>query len=401
METMNDLPSTWRSIKSLDDAKQLVDFGILLSWKDMRHVRKVLQDQELEDLVRYFALRLAERVENRLPEEILIESVLIIMANTADEEILNAFLEELLQQPNRLEACFTLVELAITAEISDVDHFDDIFSFAVALICELGNLIQEIEKAHPGELGDKSYKLLDHISTYLLSVSNSNNNCIRLSLVQYFGAQEQGNTHKPGFNRIMGRFGHTVLEHLFTLLFNKKTEGVALQFLLENIPYILEADNHSQRILHETWKYYMLKRPERFALFIQTLTNHIASLPEDQTKISRKVFMQHLGILLKIVSEVNHRDLGREIMCSIATFNNDPYRNELIQALVKEKGIRENFRKFLIKLGESSNTEQVIDQFDSFRSSKRGRKPSFAKADKTRPIYQVTFLGHQAPARAS
>ncbi|MFW7379446.1 MAG: hypothetical protein ACOH5I_11605 [Oligoflexus sp.] len=403
MEAIQDQPNTWRSIKDLEEAKQLVDYGILLSWKDMRHVRKVMNVQEIEDLVRYFAVRLAERVESRLPEEILIESLLILMANSTEEEVLNAFLEELIQQPNRYEACVTLIELAITAEISDVDHFDDIFAFAVALICELGNLVQELERAYPGELGGKSAKLLDHISTYLLSVSNSNNNCIRLSLVQYFSSLEKGKSNKPGFNRIMSRFGHTVLEHLFTLLFNKKTEGVALQFLLENIPSILEADNHSQRILHETWKYYMLKKPERFALFIQTLTLHLKNnIPDEEAGVARKIFLQHLGILLKIVSEVNHKDLAREIMCSIAAFASEPYRPELIQALLGDHGIRDSFRKLLMKLNESQNAEQVLGEFDSFRSSKRGRKPSFAKSDKTRTIYQVTFLGHQqTAARAS
>lgn len=401
MESVNDLPSSWRSVKGLEEAKQLVDYGILLSWKDMKHVTKVMRSDEVQELVRYFAVRLAERVENRLPEEILIESVLIVMANSASEEVLNAFLEELLQQPNRMDACAILVELAITAEISDVDHIEDIFAFAVALICELGNIIQEIEKQYPGELGDKSRKLLDHITTYLLSVSNNNNNCIRLSLIQYFGALEKGQSYKPGFNRIMGRFGHTILEHLFTLLFNKKTEAVALQFLLENIPSVLEADNHSQRILHETWKYYMLKKPERFALFIQTLAKHLSTLPEEATVICRKVFLQHLGVLLKIVSEVNHKDLGREIMSAIVAFPNDEFRQELMRALAEDKTIRDNFRKLMNKLIEASNSDQVIEQFDGFRSSKRGRKPSFAKADKTRPIYQVTFLGHQQTAKAS
>lgn len=402
MEATQEQPNSWRLIKNLDDARQLVDYGILLSWKDMRHVRKLLNVQEIEDLVRYFAVRLAERVASRLPEEILIESLLIVMANSTDEEVLNAFLEELIQQPNRMEACFTLIELAITAEISDAEHFDDIFAFAVALICELGNLVQEVERDYPGELAGKGNKLLDHISTYLLSVSNSNNNCIRLSLVQYFSSLEKGQIHKPGFNRVMGRFGHTVLEHLFNLLFIKKTEGVALQFLLENIPSILEADNHSQRILHETWKYYMLKKPERFALFIQTLTLHLKSLPDENVKVARKIFMQHLGILLRIVSEVNHKDLAREIMCSIAAFASDPYRAELIESLIGDHNIRENFRKLLMKMNDNQNSDQILGEFDSFRSSKRGRKPSFAKTGKTRAIYQVTFLGHQpTAARAS
>ncbi len=403
MDTMmiGDVPGTWKSFKSLEEARGLVDRGVLLTWKDAKHVRKVLNAKDMQELMKYFAIRMAERVESRLPEEILIESLLILMANSQEEEILNAFLEELVQQPNRMEACVTLVELAITADVSESVHYDDIFSIAVALICELGQILQMIEREYPGELQMDTYKLLDHISTYLLSVSNSNNNCIRLSLIHYFGTLEAGKSYKPGFNRIMGRFGHTILEHLFTLLFNKKTEAIALQFLLENIPFVLEADNHSQKILHETWKYYMLKKPERFALFIQTLTSHLVGQPLHEKFLARKVFLQHLGVLLRIVSEVNHKDLGREIMCAIGAFNEDPYRNELIGLIVKDKAIRENFRNLCARMVDSTNAEQIVDEADGFRSSKRGRKPSFAKADKTRPIYQATFLGHQQAARAS
>ncbi|SMF34582.1 hypothetical protein [Pseudobacteriovorax antillogorgiicola] len=401
METMGEVTSSWKTAKNLDEAKNLVDMGVLLSWKDTRPLKKVLDNDGMQELVRYIAVRLAERVESRLPEEILIESLLVLLANSQEEVVLNAFLEELVQQPNPMEACETLVELAITAEISDSEHYEDIFSIAVALICELGNLIQSIQQEYADDETLNTNKVLDHISTYLLSVSNSNNNCIRLSLVHYFGSLEKGKSHKPGFNRIMGRFGHTVLEHLFTLLFNKKTEAVALQFLLENTPYILEADNHCQKILHETWKYYMLKKPERFALFIQTLTGHLVSQPQNEQVLARRVFLQHLGVLLKIVSEVNHKDLGREIMCAIGAFAEDPFRNELIKILSNDKGIRENFRNLVGKLLDAQNAEQVIDEADGFRSSKRGRKPSFAKADKTKPIYQATFLGHQTVARAS
>ena len=217
-----DSKTTWKNFKNLDDAQTMVDQGILLSWKDMKHLKKTLSHQELVSLMKYFAIRMAERVESRLPEEILVESLLILMANAQEEDILNAFLEELVQQPNRMEACVMLVELAITVDVSESEHYEDIYSIAVALVCELGQILQYIEKEYPGELEMDTAKLLDHISTYLLSVSNSNNNCIRLSLIHYFGSLEAGRTVKPGFNRIMGRFGHTVLEHLFTLLFNKK-----------------------------------------------------------------------------------------------------------------------------------------------------------------------------------
>jgi hypothetical protein len=400
--TSQESSSSWKGLSSLDEAKHLVDVGALLTWKDYKQLRKIVASEaDLKEFVSYCAVRLAERVESRLPEEILIESLLVIFANAQDEEILVVFLQELLMQPNRFQACQILVELAITAEVSDAEHAEEIFSTAVALICELGHIIRLIQLQQPTELGVSGQKLLDHISTYLLSVSNSNDNCIRLSLLHYFGSLEKGKTHKAGFNRIMSRFGHTVLEHLFTLLFNKKTEAVALQFLLENIPFILEADDHAQTILQETWKHYLLKKPERFALFIQALTQYLAQMPDESARICRKTYLQHLALLLKKVAEVDHKELGREILSAIATFHREPFFPELIRILSRDLTIRESFRSLLRKMAESRDMSSVLGEADSFKSSKRGRKPSFAKTDKTRVIYQVKFLGQQLSAKAS
>jgi hypothetical protein len=212
---------------------------------------------------------------------------------------------------------------------------------------------------------------------------------------------EKGKANKVGFNRIMGRFGHTVLEHLFTLLFNKKTEAVALQFLLENIPHILEADDHAQTILQETWKHYLLKKPERFALFIQALSHYLLAMPDDEARICRKTYLQHLALLLKKVAEVDHRELGREILGAMASFAREPFFKELVPMIVRDSSIRDSFRTLVAKMANTSDVESVLEEADSFRSSKRGRKPSFAKTDKTRVIYQVKFLGTQQTAKAS
>lgn len=388
--------ATWKTVKTLDQAKELIDYGVLLTWRDMKAIAKVFNDNEQQALVRHFAVRLSERVSDRLSEEILIESLLVWLANGATEPVFNAFLEELLLRPNAGEACNTLVEVAITAEISDLNHQEDIFAMAVALICELGLAVQSIKRQYPQEF-PQAEKLLANIATYLLSVSNSSNNCIRLSLIHYFGVAEQGSATKPGFNRILGRFGHTVMEHLFSLLFNKKTEAVALQYLLENIPFVLEADGHSQKIMHETFKFYMLKRPERFALFIQTFTKFIQGLDSDDMRSAIRTYMQHLGVLLRVASEVNHKDLGRELMVALGSFEDSADRREILDQIMKDPSMRPNFLEYIKKLQSSSSLEES----GSFRSSKRGRKPSFAKAGSLKTIEQVNFLGSQQAARAS
>lgn len=400
MDSMRD-EASWKTMSKLEDATHLVDLGVLLTWKDFKVLRKVLKDEEIVELVTYAAARLSERIESRLPAEILIESLLIIFANIQEENILEAFLQEVLNQPNRVATCAMLVELAITADVSDADKADEIFSIAVALVCELGTMIRQMQISEPEELGNQGQKLLDHISTYLLSVSNSSDNCIRLSLLHYFGSLEKGKTHKVGFNRIMGRFGHTVLEHLFVLLFNKKTESVALQYLLENVPYILEADDHAQTILQETWKHYLLKKPERFALFISALSQHILTLPEEDSRQCRKTFMQHLALLTKKVAEVDHKELGRQLLSALAGFQGEPFFRDVIGRLAKDNSLRDSFRSLVVKMHEAANSGNVVGDAEGFRSSKRGRRPSFQKSGKTRIMYQIRFLGQQSVQKAS
>lgn len=393
--------ASWKTLGGLEEAKHLVDLGVLLTWKDFKVFRKALNDDEIVELVVYAAARLSERVESRLPAEILTESLLIIFANIQEEKVLEAFLQEIIQQPNRVATCAMLVELAITADVSDADRSEEIFSIAVALVCELGTMIRSLHQTDPEEFGHQGQKLLDHISTYLLSVSNSSDNCIRLSLLHYFGSLEKGKSHKVGFNRIIGRFGHTVLEHLFILLFNKKTESVALQYLLENVPYILEADDHAQTILQETWKHYLLKKPERFALFIQALSQHIQALPDDESRQCRRTYMQHLALLIKKVAEVDHKELGRQLLSALASFQSEPSFRDVVGRLAKDITLRDSFRSLVSKMNEDSNLGKVIGDAEGFRSSKRGRRPSFQKTGKTRVMYQIRFLGQQSTAKAS
>jgi hypothetical protein len=400
MQLMLGLPSSWKGTKSVDQSKQLIDYGVMLKWRDMRTLRRSFSEAEEQEIIRHFARRLVERRGQRLQAEILVESAMIWLANAASERLLHAFLEELFAQPGCDEASWALVEIALTSEVSENSHDGDIFEMAVALICELGISIQEYEKAYPGEF-DRAQALLDHIATYLLSVSNANSACIRLSLLHYFGVTEHTSQPKHSFNRIMSRFGHTVLDHLFNLLFRKRSEAVALQFLLENLPYVLEADRHSQKIVHETFKYYMLKQPERFSMFIQAFADELIHKKTQGYEESRKTFVQHLGAMLKVASDVNHKQLGREFITAMLKFSGDPFSREVLDAVGGDVEIRRPFLDLLEQLRagkEGADTDAAVAQF---RSSKRGRKPSFARAEGLGTMHQVHYLGGIEVQKAS
>lgn len=395
-----ELPTSWKGIKTISTAKRLVDYGIILTWREAKQMQRTLETSDIAEIARHMATRFAERVESRLPEEILMESLLILLSTLNSEEVFSAFLEEILLQPNQADACMTLTEVALTSDISDAERSDELFSMAVALICELGAAVQLIYSHYPDEMPEAN-AIIDHISTYLLSVSNSSNPRIRLSLVHYFGKIEQGKSYKPGFNRIMGRFGHTVLEHLFMQLFNKKTEGVALQYLLGNLPYVLEGDNHCQNILHETLKYYMLKKPERFCLFIHTFAYTLQT--EDSSRLSREAYLKHLGILLKLTSDLNNRELAKELLATIASFKGEPFRETLLQRIQEDRSIKvyiaQNLEKILVQERKGITPRKSPDSH--YKTGKRGRKPSFAKIEELKPMDQVTFLGKKEEAKAS
>lgn len=384
------VPTSWKGTSDVEVATQLIDFGVMLRWRDMRTIKRTLSDADQKTIMKHFARRVVERADERLQMEILVESALVWLANASDENLLYAFLEEFFAQPGADAASWHMVEIALTVEVSENAHDEDIFEMAVALVCELGTSVQEYEQEFPGDF-KRAHALLDHIATYLLSVSNANSSCIRLSLLHYFGVTEHSKSTRNCFNRIMSRFGHTVLDHLFSLLFRKRSEAIALQYLLENLPYILTADRHSQKIVYETFKFYMLKQPERFTLFIQAFSDHLITKDETYDQ-ARQVFLQHLGALLTVVSEVNHTQLGRELLLAVVKFKDTAFCQQFMQVIIEESDLRASYKELLNQLLYGTGKEKKSES-NQFRSTKRGRKPSFARADGVGTMRQVNYLG--------
>ena len=50
---------------------------------------------------------------------------------------------------------------------------------------------------------------------------------------------------------------------------------------------------------------------------------------------------------------------------------------------------------------DAPDRDQVLEESVSFRSTRRGRKPSFARVENLRPISQVAYLGQRQEIKAS
>ena len=388
MNFINTTPTNWKDVKDVNDCKRLIDIGILFGKGDMKALRNVIDYEGRQEILRHIAVRFAERMDERLAQEILLESLLWMLRKTYDTNLMSTFITELLLHPLYLESSMRLVELLLTMEVI-VERHGELFVNAVSLTCELGLIAREIYMAYPEKLVGAD-KILAHVSTYLLSISNVNSFSVRLCLINYFGTTEHP-SNKSGFNRIMNRFGFTILEYLFRSLFNKRTEGVALQFIRDNIPYVLEGDMGCQRILNETLRTYMLKRPDRFVLFIRDFGQTVAGLEDARFLTAKETFLRHMGQLLGSASDVNHHKLAVEITKAILLIEPLAFRQELLDMIVAGKTVKKAIREVVLY---TINTNGEGDDLAILRAARRGRRPSFTQVDDLNTMQQVALLGH-------
>lgn len=384
---------SWKNASDIGMAKKLIDLGYLLPWNEGRVVVKVLGDDGSCELVRYIAIRLGDRFSDRLAAEILVESLYAVLTAASSEKVMIAFLEELFDSDQFENVTRHLVEISLGGEVGEDELSKSVVSAAVALICEIGLNVQRIEDEDPGRI-ERAKALSDHIAAYLLSVSNTNVQAVRLSLLRYFSQTEYGVSGKTNYTRLMVRFGHSIMESLFQQLFVKKSERVAVQYLLENLPCALEAGSDTQKILHETFKQHMFKESERFCLFMHELGSHLISLGSENSLCpAAESFARHLIALFKVTSDLGHKELGREILQELHKFSAFGDISHWIRSIETSSEIRRTFRElatdYRVKIVEAGKGGRVVSQF---RVSKRGRKPSLSKGD-FGFLEQVTTLG--------
>ena len=386
---------SWRHCKTVDHALHLIDVGIILGWKDARHLTGCMSEADQSAIIRHMVAKLCVRSDIRLSQEIIVESMLIWLANAGRETLIVAMLEELFSNPQCETACKNILEVVFSAEYADKGHSADIYNLSVVLVCELGFALQEYDRQFPGQLRP-GRQLLERVATYLLSAGNSNSDSVRLSLIHYFGETEQGLVDKPFFNRVMSRFGHTVLDHLFAMLFRKKVEAVALQYLLENMPLILEADHHTQLIIHESCKFYALKNPDRFGLFFIALAERVYGLDHEQYRLAHRALLLQFSALFRVVSEVNSRELGRDLVIALGKLKNEPTFISVMRDLESDIDLRPQFREMIQKLMHAASRNLDPADLVMLKNVKRGRKPVLARTGEMGTVSQVSFLAQVA-----
>ena len=52
MSQMVGVPTSWKGTRSAEAAAQLIDYGVMLRWRDMRTIKRTLTDEEQKQIRR-------------------------------------------------------------------------------------------------------------------------------------------------------------------------------------------------------------------------------------------------------------------------------------------------------------------------------------------------------------
>ncbi len=373
---------TWGRVTALHDACALIDRGVVLQRKDARRVIARFDAEAQHTIIARFAATFCANLSSWSMAERTVESLLVWFTWSRDDRAVHVFIAKICAQENFRRACWVLTEVALSDEISQLEDGERIFATAVSFICELGRALHGEESK--GKIS--SHDLLwNHLATWLSSLSSINSGAIRLSLLSYFGAMSSTETGKKFFNRIMRRFGYTALNHLFFLLFNRKSEAMALEYMLRNLPWVLGGDYFAQETLGAILQHYMYRYPERSLLFLRTFTDELFARPpaNDVTKRAwqrevRQSLLRHLASLYLVISKINQRPLVPDFIEVLNRFRGEKAFSETLSTLRNTRALKPYFRSWL-----ALAVRDDIKIYVSRPARKRGRRPSFARTKKT------------------
>jgi hypothetical protein len=319
----------------------------------------------------------------------LLETLVVWLANTATDAVLAATVTAFLSTAQFEAMTRFLIEVAASADGQDGGVDQDVDCVVILLLCSIGLELAQ-QPIRDVAFDPSRQECLRAIGSYLTSISNRNQSFVRLTLLHYFGQIGLISHDNSTFVRVVGRFGHTALDHLFQTLMNKKSEAIALQYLQDNLIHLLKGDSLCQRIIHDNFRHHMLKVPERFCLFLQNYGDHlVASGASEQVQ---ECYLRHLGALVGVISEVNHRHLARDIMIAISRFRSLSSYISILKEVAASPNLRPIFGSLLRQLCGEIPSQDVKLTLSQFKVSKRGRKPTLGKFPKLSWVDQVLAI---------
>ena len=229
-------------------------------------------------------------------------------AHEKDWEAAKVFLDSVLKEATSAEylreLSLVLLEIA-DYELSEHSSKVPLGQTILVLLTELG--LQLAEKV--GEIPVDSRELgrvVDYITTNLVARSNLNNMAMRISLVHYLSNCKLNSQSSQQLNRVISRFGQSLLDDMLAAFFDdKKRSNAAFFFLVEHLNHFFSSSAALAEMSHNVLKHYMLKHPADFPLF---LASYCEFLPKDSGHLLNA--SKHISLLYRASIDISQRSLS-------------------------------------------------------------------------------------------
>jgi hypothetical protein len=305
---------------TVDEAKQisLEELGrpqVRLSNEPRKHplvkAYRFLDDQGRIEVSRAAAEQIYQHFQNNQRIDQAIYLMCLCVAAEKHWDSANEFLAASLAQSSDVsffrEIAIALLDIA-DIELSGATTKLPLAETCLVLLTEYGLMLAN----HQGRssLDHKGVSsVVEYISTSLLARSNINSTAMRISLVHFLAHCGEKKHATLQLNRVISRFGHSLLEDLLRAFFDDKKKGnAAFFFLVEHLQYFFSASAALANMSHDVLKHHMLKYPNEFPSFLASYSDWA---PQDTE--SSVLSTRHISLLYRAAIDVYQRPLAEAL----------------------------------------------------------------------------------------
>jgi hypothetical protein len=356
-----------------------------------------------------FSEVMLERFSQKKPFSDLTLLIVAVVSMEPDWESSLELLKKISQEAKSIDFlkdfAINLVDIA-DHEINSKNHKIPLAQCALVLLTEFGLHIADSSGKNtlpPKELSH----IVEFITTSLLARSNINHSAVRVALVHYLASFPISHKSSLQLNRVISRFGQTLLDELLRAFFEDKRKGnAAFFYLVEHLNCFFSSSPALAEMSHGTLKHYMFKYSEDFHLFLESYvecmkkslevsmnaTKHITLLALASTALSQSTLTSQIGQII-----FNHikgtRNVSVEIFQQhIMLFKNIIGKNEHpnIAPIIKSMDILEQSE--LKSLKDTENVVYLAKIPKKTKSSKNTNHRISEKSHKPSPLETMLQL---------
>lgn len=267
-----------------------------------------------EKIVEHAALRLKTLHENQKHLEGPIWLVAAGLSHERDWDTSLSFLKALMNISQDAdfykEVAMAMLHLS-DVELADHPGRNAIGQAILVLVTEFGLMVAE-NAGRSGLDPQGAARVVEYVTTSLLARSNVNNNAIRVSLLHYLSKCPLNMNTSSQLNRVISRFGQSLLDDLLNAFFEQKKRGnAAFFFLAEHLTTFFTAAPALAEMSHSVLRHYMLKHPDEFPSFMASYSDWVS-----REHIPLSITAQHIALLIRSASEVSQKALA-ENLCAV------------------------------------------------------------------------------------